>query len=204
MKAPLPSPLGDDTPIIPLGLHVSSDAATISYRSSFWGEWRNNLLFNFLHPSALGLMLLAATAFSLLSNHVFLLGIIRSFPLRWVCNFAFLQIVNAIVGVVNILNARDARRGETMTLRRDELEYTSPVKTRHISWRNVKLVLDATGYLYFVRLDGVTYVPHAAFPTPAAKQSFLEAARTLQRSRGAIWPTDSIAQMLRQTENDRT
>lgn len=195
MKAPLPSPLGDDDPVLPLGLHVSENATTISYRCKFTDELRNHLLFTLLHPAASGMILVAATVFSLLSKAVFMVGVIENFPARWIANFTFLIIVNVFVSVVQILRATDVRRGETTTLRREELEYTSPIKIRHIPWRNVKFILDATGYLYFVRLDGVTYVPHSAFASPAAQQLFLQAARTLQKSGGATWPADQIAQL---------
>ncbi len=184
MKAPIPSPLGDDavpSPPDTLGLSVSPEAATIVYRNSFASELRNHLLFALLHPVALTMMLGAATVFSLLSNRVFALGVIPHFVLRWAANFALLMIVNTLVSTVNILSARSS--------------------TRHIPWSRVKFILDAMGFLYFVRWDGITYVPHAAFQTPRERQLWLEAARVLQKSRGALWPEEPIAQMMAQTKH---
>jgi hypothetical protein len=206
MKAPIPSPLGDDvfpSPPEAKGLFVSPEAATIIYRTRFGSELRNHLLFALLHPVALSMMLGAATVFSLFSNRVFGLGLIPNFALRWAANFALLMIVNTVVSTVNILNARSSTRGETMTLWRHELEYTSPVKTRHIKWSQVKFIFDAMGFLYFVRWDGITYVPHAAFQRPDERQLWLEAARVLQKSQGAAWPEELVAQMMAQSKRPR-
>ncbi len=193
---PPPIPLAPGaTPILPVGLHVKPDVVTIAYRDRFLGEWRNNLLFTLLHPVSLLMMVAAAAVFAVIYPTVFLFFKIQGFALRWIANLVFLILVNAILSANQIRNSHRSNRGESISLRPHELEYNSATKNRHVFWGKIVTIIDATGYFYFVRLDGVNYVPHAAFASPAARGLFLEAARTLQKSRGATWPAELVAQM---------
>ncbi len=195
-RKPPPIPVAPGVvPVLPVGLHVKPESVTISYRDTFWGEWRNGLCFALLHPVSPLMLIAAAAVFSVVYPAVFVFFRIESFAVRWVANFAFLVLVNGVINALQIRNAHLAARHESITLSLKELEYNSPEKNRHVQWRNVKIVLDATGYIYFIRLDGVNFVPHAAFTSPAARDLFLETARTLQKSRGATWPAALIAQM---------
>jgi len=148
-----------------------------------------------LHPGLLSVNLIGATLLSFVNPSLPRRFGIESSALVWLSYFVFLLILNTAMAIRKTRDFRNSERGEAMTIGPQELRYATPNSVRHMPWPSVKLIFDVAGSLYVVQLDSVNYVPHDAFPTPATRQLFLEAARTLQKSRGAIWPADLVAQM---------